>query len=372
MLVVSIISFLFSRLKISNQHCFPTPFIHTPKKFTEYCTDGLSLSLIFLFIGIIISIPISVWDEMSIWILKARIFSAHQGLDFSYTEATNNYYPILWPLNNAFYFNLIGDYDEIAKWISALTFFSFLAQLRGCLFFLGVKRPLLWPLIALYLILFQHWTFYTALPENLLMAFLMAMTAWGLMWFKDPLHSRKYLLLALVMALGLTLTKFEGAIIACLGGLSLILTQRKELLNKKYRLYGASLLILFFIPWGWSHWVEIQGNQVLYYHLHGQISVQNINTMVKMTMGFLMKTKIFFLMGAAVLSVLALCQYQPWAKEGKFLLFWGAALILFSITAGLFWPSADLQRYYPEVLSRLLIRATPILMLIWAMRSSLD
>ena len=75
--------------------------------------------------------------------------------------------------------------------------------------------------MALYLILFHHWTFFTALPENLFMALLMAMTAWFIVWFKDPLHSRKYMTLGLVMASGLTLIKFEGAITACLGGLSL-------------------------------------------------------------------------------------------------------------------------------------------------------
>ena len=126
--------------------------------------------------------------------------------------------------------------------------------------------------------------------------------------------------------------------------------------------------MLFIFPWVWSHWVQAQGNEIVWYHLQWRYSAQNINIMINIVTDFLIKTKMLFLMGAALLSFLALHNHRPWTKEEKFLLSWSMSIVLFSIAAGLFWPSADLQKYYPETFSRLLIRATPTLMLVGALR----
>ena len=116
------------------------------------------------------------------------------------------------------------------------------------------------------------------------------------------------------------------------------------------------------------HWVAAQGNEVVWFHTQGRFSTQNINIMINIVADFLVKTRMFFLIGPALLSFMVLRKPRPWAKEGKFLLFWSMSLVLFSIAAGLFWPSHDLQKYYPEVFFRLLLRATPALMLVWALR----
>src|SRR5262249_49092954 len=59
---------------------------------------------------------------------------------------------------------------------------------------------------------------------------------------------------------------------------------------------------------------------------------------------------------------------NSWGSQESFLFWFAAGLIGFSFSAGVCWPPAEVRMYYPEVLSRLFLRATPFLMLLWSQR----
>ncbi|MBF0521780.1 MAG: hypothetical protein HQL24_01865 [Candidatus Omnitrophica bacterium] len=315
-----------------------------------------------------ISIPISVVDEMWIWLLKAKIFFYQGHLDFQYTSNANNYYPLLWPIHNAVQFLFLnGAYDEAAKWTSAIIFLCFIAQIKKILSFWNFKPVISKILICVYLLVFFQWIFLTALPENLYLALLMTAAGFLLNWINLKEKDDRLLTLAFFMFLGLSGVKFEGAVIAFFCFLSLFLSCRQEVAPKKLLMLGVSFGAIFLIPLGWLLWLHNNGVSTYIFHLQKHFSTENILIMLNMVWTFLTPSSIIpIILGVAFM--LSSNQQKQWEKQDTFLFSMMTLLILFSLTAGINWPSQDLKLYYPEVLSRLFLRATPFIMLFWTHR----
>lgn len=216
-----------------------------------------AIALISIIILSTILTPVFGWDAMSHWIIKSKVVFQHKHLDFHYTHL--NGYPLLWPLNIALGFLFAGGiYDELAQWTSAAIFLAFIFQLTGGL--KKLKLPSRWTLILLitFLLCFMSSYMTSSYAENILFAFLSGTLVAVILVLQNN-HDKKYLLLAILMALGLSTSKMEGAVatgiiafgLASLG--SPPFRSRKNLLNA---IYIASTCV---ITAAWLLWINHMG-----------------------------------------------------------------------------------------------------------------
>ncbi len=272
-----------------------------PAFFLRMAVNVLAVFLVGMIFVQTISSPLLVWDEMARWILQAKSIFHHKQLDLE--GIPSNYYPILWPVHIGALFSLIdGTCDEIAKWSSALLFLAFITQLRGALAFLNIKLLSWGGMILLYLLFFYHWVFSTALPENVFLAFLTATIAAVLGWLQDT-NQRKYLSLAVMMALGVSLTKFEGVLFPVICGVSLLILKPRLKLSAKDTLWVCTFFLSAFVPMVWIAWVKLNGYFQSVYHLQNGIQWANVQ----------MNFSVFFKILQDIVTI-----QVPWLVDKKF------------------------------------------------------
>lgn len=327
--------------------------------------------VICLFLIRVVSLPVVVWDEMHIWLLKAKMFYTENGLAFDYTVDSNNYYPVLWPLFLAAQYALNGGIDDrIAKWTSALVFLSFLGVwwdiLRG--YIGGIKVPSL--LIVIFLMCFPHWTYFTALTENFYIA-LMALSFYFLSHYfiKDD---RTAFIPAMIAMAGVASVKFEGGVLCFFLLSALILSKDLNVTRSPSLLIKCTPFIFpILIPFIWKGWVVANHLPVLVYHIQNTPSFSNLLAAAQIGFLFLISRGIdlVFIILALAISLTQGKHFRPWAWEDKFLLFFCCWLLIFTFSAGLCWPMNELVLYYPEVLTRLFSRTVPFLLILWAVRT---
>ena len=359
-----------SKVKVKEKYLTENPKPSFPKNFSliKSLINLASLVIILIFCLRIIAIPITVWDEMLIWIAKAKYFYYHKHLYFPAQSSSNNYYPILWPVNIASQFVFLGGaYDEVAKWTSAAVFVSFLTQIRGALRRLNLNIFSVGGILTLYLLAFPHWILFTGLPENLFLACLVASINALLGWLKNP-DRKNLLLLGAFFGLALSLIKFEGGVTATLCGIALLISTRgSKLSNKDYVTLGIFFLAAV-IPLAWMTWLKVHGVDVDVYHLQRGLFLANLEILWKVFVNFLSNSGSITLILLTLATLLNWRNPMPLNRQEEFLAILVGALILFAIFAGLGWPQKDIELYYPEVISRLLLRATPVLLLFWTSR----
>ncbi len=322
-----------------------------------------------LFVLIIVSIPVSVSDEMEIWVYRAKIFFFEKALALPRDQPFYNYYPVLWPVNIAAQLTVLGVGSEaIAKWASAAALLAFLGQLRGAVLFLRIGATRVVLIVAAYLLVFFHWVLLTALPENLFLAVLTAAAAAAVFWLQYPSRG-EFLRLALFFSAMLGGIKFEGAATAILLGICLLAAGRglKLPAGAPPRLAGFFFFPLL-LPALWFYWLLAHGYDISIFHLRQGFSAATFSAVLKVGREGLLQPASFFLAVAALGSLIAVRNPRPWNIAEKFLAWLSVALALFAFAAGLNWKAAQILNFYPEVLSRLLLRATPSLMVLWAAR----
>jgi len=332
---------------------------------SEFMIRLVFILVVGLITCITIFTPVNVWDEMHIWLLKSKMFYYSGGLDFHYTVQTNNYYPLLWPLNIAAQYVFLGGvHDEIARWTAALIFICLMGQLKGGLVFLRIRGISHWVLLLIYVLVVQHWVFYTALTENLYIALLAAMAVMLIQYQNDPLKNRSFFWLALLMAFGVCCVKFEGAIVSALCGIAFVTVG----LKRPRWWMGLLFCALVFLPAAWIAWLNSHQVTISIYHLGHAFSWHNLRLIGSMIPPFMAQPVCLIPFVLALIFYIKGFQGRSWNRQDVFLVCLSGGLIVFALSAGIGWPSEEIIAYYPEVLTRLLLRATPLLLLLWARR----
>lgn len=327
------------------------------------------VAVLFFFVLYTISFPICIWDEVYIWLLKAKMFFVQRGLIFDYTEYTNNYYPVIWPLNLALQYILAdGHYDQMAKWTSGLFFLCLAGQLNLIARSLRLSRRDSMLVVLIFLVGFNHWTFFTALPENIHIAFTAMVIAFFIAWLDKKNSTCK--VIALIALLTVSGIKFEGFLTGIFIFVAYVLSAPDFNKMRKDLAGAMPFLTTILVYGGWLAWVSFNQIPFKIFHLHGAPSLANFAALFKMVASFMRADPGIFIIVLVAFTVPFVTGVQrPWSRGEKALLIFCSCLIVFDLTAGICWPHREFVTYYPEVLTRLFSRTTLFLLVLWMSRT---
>ncbi len=335
----------------------------------------LVLSAIFV---VAVSSGVSDWDGMSHWILKSKVFYYYQGLRFDATHL--NSYPLLWPLNIACQFVLMGGmFDELAKWTAGFFFLAFVVQLEKSLQYLGLKTHWRRLILVFYVVSAFHdilkpwWYvhFVFANAENMFLALWAAVLTLVIRWVKDKKQTNA-LWLALIFMAGLNLTKVEGMVATGILGVVMSVLFRREIFCRKGRL-SLWLCLAFLslaVPVGWWQWLKWQGYSPSFSHMQEGLSL------VKLFLLFKINLKHSFVNNMPILTlllgiyVLVFRRASRWSESDILLGLISAGMIFFTWGAHIGYSSDEMKVIPPEVFIRLFLHATPPLVLFFSSRLS--
>lgn len=343
-----------------NTSSWPQPVLFAMRSLTAYA--------LIMIVLVTISIPITVWDEMLIWVLRAKMLFYDGKMDFSYLGTTNVYYPNLWPLHIHMFFKAVGGcYSEVLKWVSASVFLAFVSQIMGALRFLNFKSLPSGFAASIFLLAFMNFIFFTALPENIFFALSLGMVMALMKWLYD-VQEMRFLILALVMAMGLSGVKFEGGLLVFAVGVCAALAGRLSGLSFKILSGLLWLLVPCAVPWLWTFWLRQHGYSYSIYHFANPPVLENISVITTVVLRSLSEWKNFLLLLLMSGVFITAANRRPWDVTERFLGLTVLVFVGFSISSVIFWPANDIALYFPEVLERLFLRAAPFVMLLWAGR----
>lgn len=334
----------------------------------NYIWDFVLLLILAYFTLYIIAFPVAIIDEVHIWLLKARIFYHTRTADLSYLEYTNTYYPLLWPLNLALQSIFAGgEYEQFAKWTSAGIFLSSIGLIKFLGFQLGMGRRLSWVPVIFFLFFFFHWTFFTALPENIFIALLIMATALLIYWRNEGEVGAFFLcILALT---GLVGVKFEGSIVVIIFIIAFLFSEKIVTQGLSRRFKVALLLAMpLILHMSWLLWLNLRPVPYSIFHMSHEFSFHNIYVLLRMAVYFLTRPQTFLILILIRLSILYTANDRKWSSHERFLSLIIAGMLIFSYIAGLRWPTKDIFLYYAEVMTRLCSRAMPLFVLLWMSR----
>jgi hypothetical protein len=306
--------------------------------------------------------PVTTWDAMAHWIMKSKVIFHKKGLIFNSTH--HNEYPILWPLNIAMQFCLAGGWhDELAKWTSAAVLLGFVSQLIGCFRFFRMDNKWTCFFLLFYFGCFFHISMTWAYAENSFLAYFTGCLAWVLVWTRNS-HKKNYIIVAVLMALGLALVKFEGGVASVILGISLALSWNRRLISSGAWLLVICLFLAPILPVLWLLWNKSAGFLPEIGHVHAGLSFQKILYVLKQSLliasrGYIGRGLFFGVL------LLALVRFsRSLSKVETFLLLTSLGMVSFSIFGMLGWELYMIQSYAKSAVPRLFLHSTPALIVL--------
>jgi len=200
----------------------------------------------------------------------------------------------------------------------------------------------------------------------MLLALLSAVTALLLGWLNSEQKNKQFLILAMFMLAGLSGTKFEGGVITILCFLGLFLSGICKNMNKKNFFVVLFFVPAILIPIAWIFWLNTKNVPIYIFHIQNTLCASNVLIILNILLGMLRSHSAIIPVSLFLCFVILNAKSQFFNRQNKFLFLTALLITLFSFSAGLRWPSGQIARYYPEVLSRLFLRATPFIMLFLA------
>ena len=314
------------------------------------------------------------WDGMSHWILKSKTVYHYQWLNFEHTHL--NIYPLLWPLNIACQFAVLGGmHDELAKWTAGFCFIVFVVQILKALQVLGLRPAARYFAVLFFVVSAFHdltkpwWyvQFTFANAENLFLAFWSALLTVVLAWIRNKDRSR-YLWLAFILMAGLNLTKLEGMVATGILILTMLLLYRKIFFSPRAGTWLLAVFLSIGLPLGWMQWIHWQGFPSALAHFKEGLSLGKFMQLLRLN------TRNYFSNNLPVYSlvlgfyVFAFRKLSRWLEPEIFLGIVSAGMVLFVWVAHSGSTAQDLSDIPPEVFPRLFLHAAPPLLLLFASR----
>jgi len=335
-----------------------------PNRFWSIPLCFISLFFLSCILFLTISLPVWDWDSMSHWILKSKVIFHHKTLNFHYTH--HNDYPILWPLNIAIQFVLLGgSYDEMAKWTAALLYLCFISQLISGLRILKIDRNLTWLIILLFISCFTYRPVYTGYAENGYFAFMAGCFSSMLLWLQHP-QKRGYLFLGILMGFGLATVKIEGAVASLIIGLSILLL-REGPITRDRKTICIGFLLSFLTTLFWIIWVKTHGFLPKFSHqFHAEFSWDKIFLTFKMlfkSIYFYFDLSAFCFIIIIIFLKLLLLPYKK-NNQVRFLNWASVGLIVFTVIGIYFAWEKTMIRSEIYSIARYFLHITPPLALL--------
>lgn len=312
-----------------------------------------------------IHIPVTSHDAMSHWLMKAKVIFHEKAFIFDYTH--HNEYPVLWPLNIAIQFCLLGsDNDIIAKWTVGLLFLAFAVQLTEGLRFLNIKSAAIGVILFLHFSIFYHDSISSAYAETAFLAFTTAALMAALGWIKYP-QRNNFLILAIIMSAGVSLTKLEGIPTSLIIGISLALVCTKGFLSKKAWIAIGAFTFTASLGIGWAIWVNFKGYCPKMAHLTSVPSLEKLLFIIEPIIDCIQASHISRGIFAGIL-LLALMQKhnRNLTRAECFLILTTVMLTLFTGLAVLGATKEIAALRIPPAAPRLFLHATPALTMFMA------
>ncbi len=329
---------------------------------------GTGLIFIITAIFILIALtPLSDWDGLSKWVLKAKVLFSKQTFDFRYTH--QNYYPLLWPITIATQFMLTGKViDMAAQWMSAVYFILCTTQIWGGLTILNIPRQPRYYILLIFLpIFFSYRIMATANAENMFLATTAATVTALTACIKFP-GTKSYGRLACFLLITLALIKFEGAVTVLMLLTGLAVTQKKAFFQKdNIPLWigggGACLL-----PALWTTWIQSHGYMHSIVHFQTSTVTQNFLFLIRENgCRFLASPIASLLMILYLLSILH-PNTKAWCAVEKWNLWAWAGLFLFSLLGNAGQSFNEIQHTGKDAFIRLFLHTLPSLTLLISSR----
>ena len=330
---------------------------------------GLGCGLLMASAVILIALtPLSDWDALSKWVLKAKVLFFEQKLDFHYTH--NNYYPLLWPIIIATQFVLEGKVvDMTSQWLSAVYFLLFMTQIWGGLKISKIPREQCFYILSVFLsIFFSYRIMATANAENMFLAVTAATIAAVTAWFKYP-NQNGYGRLACFLMGSLCLVKFEGVVTVCLLVAGVILTLKKTVLKKTNFPFSIWILVALVLPLLWIKWTQTHGYMDSIVHFQEGGLTQKIPFLIKTNGARFLLSPFFTLL--IILRVFS--TFRPnkraWTMEEKWHLWSWGGLMIFCFFGNAGQTFSEIQLSGTDAFIRLFLHTTPSVTLLIATRT---
>lgn len=356
---------IMARLRCSSS-LLERPVFRMPKPdLFGWITAG---AIIAIFLGIITQ-PVIDWDAMSFWIMKAKIFFYQQHLDLSYTH--KNYYPLLWPIINAGQFILLGDDSNwLASWSVALFFIIFILQLVGACKILRIKSKIIAPILLVFLAACVYEEpMLAAKAENAFLAYTAGMVTSLMLWFRLS-KAKNYAWLIILMAIGITVAKFEGFLTSFLLGASLLwLIIRGHIHKKNIWIIFCLMAAVPLIEVLWIFWTKLNNFHNPIEHLQSQLTLDKIKLIVYFSFTTLIKSRMFIFSMMTSIFLLLWKNKRPWNEEERCFLYLTCLLLSFStFFAYCGWPNQYIDGGVQDGVIRLSLHVSPILFVLFCSR----
>jgi hypothetical protein len=231
---------------------------------------------------------------------------------------------------------------------------------------LEINRKWHWPTVAVFLgMLYNPYPNNLTTPENCFTALTTGAVLSMILFLKYP-EERKYWLLSLFCAAGVSITKFEGWLVAIFIFMGLIYAQR-EFLKKHLHRAGAFLLVPV-LPGLWMLWVTKKGFVTSVMQLHTGVTLDKVLLLAQLNLErvFLDPNNFFYVI--IFMHGLFISVKNSWTKTERFIGSVVFLLILFSSSAFLGLSEDEMREGFKECSHRLLSHATPLLALLYLNR----
>ncbi len=340
-----------------------------PRPVFQLSSVALALIVAAIFSAAVL-FPVKNWDAMAHWLLKAKLLYALQQPVFFDTH--HNYYPLLWPLNVAMQYTLLGGvFDQTAKWTSGLFFLALLGRINAGMTAMKVPSPARKAAIVFYLLAFFNdplvgwWktNFTFANAENIFTAYAAGLASALVLWLRT--RERSAFGVSLLMAIGLCAVKLEGVIMV-LALVPCLIWIAKDDSGKRWQplLFLAALII----PLAWMGFSRAQGYWSGFYHFQDPLTLHKVRLVCLRFVKVILASRSLLVVMFAAGWILLFGKRRKWTEEERFLLLWAGVLTAVIGLSFFGWPEAKIIADLPDVAARRFLHLTPLLTLFWAGR----
>jgi len=206
------------------------------------------------------------------------------------------------------------------------------------------------------------------MAENIFIAYFTGTIAALILWIKSDKKPRT-IILALLLAVGLCLVKFEGSVASLFIGFSLLLIKKNMFYSKRDYYLICLFFVIILLPLLWMFWIKYHNYMNPIYHFQSYFTAGKFFHLLEIQLTTFFKTNKFILFFFAFGYLYLNQNNRKWDQCEIFLLSISVFLVLFSVFANVGMPYENLISTIPEVGTRLFLHASTAIMLLWSSRA---
>lgn len=307
----------------------------------------------------IVLVPAWSFDVLGHWFYKAKALVHREHMSFL-LDANVPEYPLTWTLQAATLFLFSGGpRDETMQWSNALMIVVLLVQLQAGLLHARVSRAWAWVGLLCFLTFFFQTNLTWSYADTPFLTYLAAVLA------ALALPAPASLWLGMALAVGLALIKLEGGVAVILVAGAYFATRPGFLVSPKaWRalfLLAAPALLGFASQFYVTHMGYGPGGT----HMKEAFSLERLQLLITRVVDSVDGNGMGWRLFAGAALVLLVRPGRRWTRNEVMLGLVALPLILFSAFALIGWSTADIDKQTMTATDRLILHATPALLLLF-------